>query len=506
MGRLLGVVVMIGLAAALLGAVVGALVVATAVPLGGEGAWLIWLSAVLTGSVAAVTTMVAARLRRQGGDLRAGLASVLGGGCAGALVAQQAFATSPRGKQLLLFAVGSLVGGGAFALVRRLRATSSPAVREPRDRWFQFTLGSLLAFTLIASVALAIWVRGPIKRRQTLAVIERGGGGRVRYASRAPEWICDLLGDTVRGVFDEVEEIDLNRATDADVARIAIFEHLRSVSLSGDFTDEAMNALARCRSLEQLSLSSPSISNQGLAKLASLPRLRHLSLPAPADDDILRAIGTLRQLEQLDMLGRRTGSRGLTTAAGWPQLGKLKNLQELALHSIAVDDQDLAFLEQLTRLRRLNLSLTKFSDAGVAHLQPLKELESLTIIESNAPTFRGTGLAELSSLGQLRHLDLRSTAVTDKGLRAIAALSNLEALNLASDRITDSGLRHLSQLTRLRWLTLSGISVSEVGLRHLESLPRLETVYYDNTKITAAGIARLENALRKRRSRNRPGE
>jgi hypothetical protein len=77
MGRLLGVVVMIGLAAALLGAVVGALVVATAAPLGREGAWLIWLSAVLTGSVAAVTTMVAARLRRQGGDLRAGLASVL---------------------------------------------------------------------------------------------------------------------------------------------------------------------------------------------------------------------------------------------------------------------------------------------------------------------------------------------------------------------------------------------------------------------------------------------
>lgn len=493
MARLLSITIAIGAAGALLGGLLGGALLAASEPLGDDGRWFVGLCAVLTGSVAALATMISARLFGRGKDLRAGLASVLVGGCAGAVVAQQAFTTSPRGKQLLLFAVGSLVGGGAFALVRRLRAPAAPAVRKPRGRWFQFTLGSLLAFTVIASVGMAIWVRGPIKRRQTLAIIERGGGGRVTYASRASEWVCDLLGDGVRGFFDEVESIDLNRADDDDVARIVVFEHLKSVSLSGNFTDKAMETLARCRSLEHISLHSPSVTSKGLAELGNLPKLRSLWLPVPADDAALQAIGDLSQLERLDMMSAGGGivTRGPTTAEGWSALGKLKDLRELAFYRAAVDDRDLAFVEHLPRLQRLRLTETRFSDAGVTHLRRLNELESLEI-NVTPGRFRGTSLDELASLSQLRHLDVARTAVTDQGLAAIASLSNLESLNLTGDSITDVGLKHLASLTRLRWITLSGTSISDAGLRQLESLPRLESVYYDSTKITPAAITRLE--------------
>lgn len=494
MARLLSITISIGVAGALLGGLVGGALLAASEPLGDDGRWFVGLSAVLTGSVAAMATMISARLFGRGKDLRAGLASVLVGGCAGAVIAQQAFATSPRGKQLLLFAVGSLVGGGAFALVRRLRAPATPVIREPRGRWFQFTLGSLLGFTVIASVGMAIWVRGPIKRRQTLAIIERSGGGRVTYASRASEWVCDLLGDGVRGFFDEVESIDLNNAADEDVARLVVFEHLKSVSLSGTFTDKAMKNFARCRSLEHVSLHSPSVTSKGLAELAKLPRVRSLWLPVPADDAALQAIGELSQLERLELMGAGGGiiTRGPTTAEGWSRLGKLKSLQELTFHRVAVDDRDLAFLEHLPRLRRLWLVDTRFSDAGVTHLSRLKELESLRVNELTPGRFRGTSLDELTSLSQLRHLDVAGTAVADQALAAIASLNNLESLNLAGDPITDAGLKHLASLTRLRWITLSGTSVSDAGLRHLESLPRLESVYYDRTKITPAAITRLE--------------
>ena len=390
MGRLLSITIMIGVASALLGGLAGAVLLATGAPLGEQGRWFVGLCAVLTGSVAAMATIISVRLFGRGKDLRTGLASVLVGGCIGAVVAQQLFATAPRGKQLLLFAVGSLVGGGLFALVRRLRALAAPATSEPRGRWFQFTLGSLLACTVIASMGMAIWVRGPMKRRQTLAIIQRSGGGRVTYGSRASEWVCDLLGDGVRGFFDEVESIDLNNAEDADVARIAVFERLKSVSLSGKFTDEAMKTVARCRSLERVSLRSRRFTGKGLAELANLPRLRSLWLPVPADDAALQAIGALNPLERLDIMGvgAGRGMRGQTTAEGWSNLGKLKQLQELTFYRVAVDDRDLAFLERLPRLRRLWLTDTLFSDAGVTHLRRLNELESLVIHEKRPAVAR----------------------------------------------------------------------------------------------------------------------
>lgn len=504
MGRLLTAVIMIGAGGALLGGLLGAVLLATGAPLGEQGRWFVGLCAVLTGSVAAMATMISARLFGRGKYLRTGLASVLVGGFVGAVVAQQLFATSPRGKQLLLFAVGSLVGGGAFALVRRLRAPATPAISEPRGRWFQFTLGSLLACTVIASMGMAVWVRGPMKRRQTLAIIERSGGGRVTYGSRASEWVCALLGDGVRGFFDEVESIDLNNAADADVARIAVFEHLKSVSLSGNFTDKAMKTVARCRSLERVSLHSPRLTGKGLAELANLPRLRSLWLPVPADDAALQAIGALSPLEQLDIMGANAGpvTRGQTTAEGWSKLGDLKLLRGLTLHRVTVDDRDLAFLEHLPRLRRLWLTDTLFSDAGVTYLRRLKELEWLQIHELTPGRFRGASLGELASLSQLRNLDVACTAVNDQGLAAIGSLRNLESLNLGgAGRITDSGLKHLAALTKVRWLTLSWNSLSDAGLRHLESLTKLESLNYDRTAITAAGIARLEKAWQERRLR-----
>ncbi|HEV3342904.1 MAG TPA: hypothetical protein VG125_21200, partial [Pirellulales bacterium] len=280
MGRLLTIAIIVGTAAALLGGLGGAMLLPAVVPLPDDRVWFVWLCATLTGSVAATATIVAVRVRSRRGnenanDFRPALASVLVGGFAGAVLAQRMFHTSPRGRQLLFFALGAAAGGCLFALNRRLRQPTQkladrrtvdnpcysasgttflpdlhvaslpvPIVevlleRRARGRWFQFTLGSLLAVTLISSVTLAIWVRGPIKRRQVLAAIERSGGGRVGYATRAPDWIVDLLGELARGIFDEVDSLALQNATDADLRRLGSLAQLRSLSLAGNVADEA---------------------------------------------------------------------------------------------------------------------------------------------------------------------------------------------------------------------------------------------------------------------------
>lgn len=288
MGRLLSLGFVAGAIGALAGGIAGASLLKATAPLPEERLWFVGICAALIGSGAALAAMVVERMRGTGGArLRYTAASVLIGGCAGALAAQRQFGTAPRGKQLIYFAVGALAAGCAAALIHRLRRSAEAPPPKPRGRWFQFTLGSLLAVMVLASIAMALWVRGPIKRREVSMAIERGGGGHVGYASRAPGWVADLLGDFA-GVYDEVSEIELRNAVDADVEKIAVFSRLKSLSLRGSVTDKAMKIVARYTFLETLELQSAGITSKGLAELRRLPRLREFRVRYPIDDAGLR--------------------------------------------------------------------------------------------------------------------------------------------------------------------------------------------------------------------------
>lgn len=540
LGRLLGLTLVAGVLGALVGGAAGAVVLPLAAPSPEDRVWFVWLCAILTGAVTAIATIIASRVRGgKASGLPDVLAAVLLGGCAGALMALRMFGGAPRGKQLFFFALGALAGGCAIGLCRGLRRSPpkpadrrfaasenySPAAavclvdrasfrtpivdilleRKSRGRWFQFTLGSLLACTTIASIVLALWVRGPIKRRQVLTAIERGGGGRVRYASRAPEWVVDLLGDVVRGIFDEVDEIELRAATDADLARIAFLPHLRCLSLSGTVTDEAMKTVARWQSLEELRLGSAEITSLGLAQLRQLPRLRKLVVPMSIDDAGLEAVGAATGLETLS-IGTgpanpfRPPSWGPLTAAGLSRLCALAGLKDLSLYGMPVGDDETAFLERLPRLQRLHLVGTGISDAGLEHLGRLEQLEWLDLGGVTGSQVTGSGFEGLSSLSQLRRLDLRGTSVTDQGLSAIAALKNLESLDLTGTKITDDGLVHLKPLKRLKHLDISFTAVSDVGLPGLEELADVDVFHHYGTSITSAGIARLEKIWQERRA------
>ncbi|HWB14591.1 MAG TPA: hypothetical protein VG826_35530 [Pirellulales bacterium] len=544
MGRLLTIAIIVGTAAAILGGLTGAILLAAAAPLPEDRVWFVWLCATLTGSVAAVTASVAMRSSKRnrtgsGNDFNRALASVLAGGGAGAALAQRMFDTSPRGRQLILFAAGALVGGCLFVVHRRLRQPAQRLVdrriadnphysrsstvllhdlhadslptpivdilmeRRARGRWFQFTLGSLLALTLIASLSLALWVRGPMKRRQVLTAIERSGGGRVGYATRAPYWVVDLLGDTARGIFDEVDRIELSNATDADLARLGFLSRLRSLSLTGSVTDEAMKKVVQWQSLEELDLAGTNVSTKGLAELRRLPRLQSLRAPLSIDDAGLKEIAAVTSLTKLYLDGRYgyAGRWFGVTGAGLDHLRNLAQLTELSLAYQAVADDDLAFLEQLPRLKTLRLDNTRVTDVGLRHLARLQELELLNLTRTNVT---GSGFENLTALTQLRRLDLGGLPVTDRGLEGIAALTNLEMLDLTRTKITDAGLVHLKTLSRLQYLNLMFTAISDAGLPNLEELTSIEVFYHDSTNTTPAGIARLEDAWRTRRTRKHP--
>jgi hypothetical protein len=486
------------------------------------------------GQCGGITTLVVARLRNRGGNnLPGNLAAVLLGGCCGVLLAGYLYGTSPRGQQIVFFSVGAIAGGCIMGLVRHFGRASerrlthsrpvggfySPAAekcllecegaswrnsivdvlleRGLRDRWFQFTLGSLMAFTLIASVTLAFWVRGPMKRRQILTAIERSGGGRVGYSSQAPDWIVGLLGDVARGLFDEVSEIELRNPTDDDVKRIAFFSQLRKLSLAGTVTDKAMKTVARWPSLEQLDLADTNVTNEGLALLRSLPRLPSLAAPCALDDDGLREISKLTNLTALriERIYRKPRSWKSVSAAGLSHLASLKDVRELSLSYTWFDDDQIAFVEQLPRLQHLLLNDTHVTDAGLCHLAPLQELEWLELRDTKVT---GAGFENLSGLQQLQRLELGDAPVTDAGLRGVATLKNLRSLNLHDTTITDAGLVHLEEMTKLVYLNIWGTSIGDAGLVHLETMTDLGLFQYEQTKITSAGIERLESIWHER--------
>ncbi|HQU42955.1 MAG TPA: hypothetical protein PK867_09085 [Pirellulales bacterium] len=488
----------------LVGGLVGLALLPLAAPLPEHRGWFVGLCAVLTASAAGIAAVVAGRVRMQraSGFARL-LAGVLIGGAVGAIAAQRLYGYAPRGKQFLFFAVGAV---GAASIMRLFRAVRAPAQdgseKRPRGRWFQFTLGSLLAMTVIASAVLALWVRGPIKRRQVLATIERGGGGRVRYATVAPDWVVELLGDWVRGFFDEVDEIALFDATDADVAPLGVLPRVRSLTLTGGkVTDEAMKTVARLQALEELQLAGVFVTHKGLAELRRLPRLRSLVGPLGLDDRALQEIGALTNLASLWIDGgfaldyRLPASRQL--AEELAHLRGLTQLEELAFTGMPVDDDDLAFLENLPRLKRLWLYNLNITDAALRHLRRLERLEELVLRETKVT---GSDFQELRGLAQLRKLDLTCAPITDDGLRHLAAFTSLESLSLSQTKITDAGLPHLKPLKKLQSLNLMYTDVSDEGPTALEGLTNITAFMWYSSKITPARVERLENTWRERRA------
>jgi internalin A len=543
MGRLLTIALAAAVIGGTLGAVSGVTLLATTGPWPEQPRWFIGVCAALAAAAAVPIALIAMRGKLSvDAGFRVRLAAVLLGAAAGAGNARSLFGDHPAGRQLLCVAIGALLATCLTRLAAQMRGQTTARPSDgPRGRWSQFTLGSLLALMVLTSAALSLWVRGPMARRRVLAAIEASGGGRVRYASRAPEWIVQLLGSSARAFFDEVDAIDLHDPADADLARLAAFTRLRSLQVSGNrISDVGLEAMVQLSSLEELWLSldvrsSPvlarppaalaiadaNVTAAGIAQLRRLPRLRSLSLPDSIADAGLREISALNHLEKLWIVSQ--GNLPVVwpplTAAGTAHLAKLTMLRELHLSHMPLGDSEIAFIQSLTRLRRLDLDQTDVTDAGLIHLLPLHELESLSLAGNKItgdgfaglsfPRLRqlhlgsagitDRGLSHLASFKNLTHLYLTFGKVTDSGMPYLASLAELQSLELSHTAITDAGLKQLRSLAKLTYLGVSATAITDEGLKHLEGLKEMRRFDCPNTSATPAGIQRLEDAWRRQR-------
>jgi hypothetical protein len=219
---------------------------------------------------------------------------------------------------------------GRLAVGDNTAMEAEPNKAEPskrKRRRFQFSLRTLLIFTLFVALACA-WLTGKVERkRRERASVEalRKKGAMVTYdynlvrgrngTPTGPAWLRWLLGENY-------------------------FSEVVWLNMVGKSSDEDLTPVAELVQLESLDLMGPTFTDAGLRKIAHLTKLRRLMLS-------------------------QTG----VTDAGLANLKELTELDDLWLYGTKVTDAGLVQLRGLTKLTHLSLSFTKVSDRGVDELQ-----------------------------------------------------------------------------------------------------------------------------------------
>lgn len=182
----------------------------------------------------------------------------------------------------------------------------------------------------------------------------------------------------------------------------------------------------------------------------------------------------------------------IMTDATLTHLDQLPRLRSVELSGTQVTDAGLRHLEGLTQLQSLGLAYTNITGGGLRHLKGLSQLQSLDMTGTKVTN---AGLSSLNGQTHLRELYLGRTQITDAGLGELKEFPELQVLFLDTTRITDAGLEHLRRLTQLHWLDLSHTQVTDAGLEHLKVLPQLAKLDLSYTQVSDVGVESLQQRL-----------
>jgi hypothetical protein len=350
----------------------------------------------------------------------------------------------------------------------------------------RLTVRLVMALILALGGTLAWVAHGARVQRDAVAAVERGGG-RVKYGwdSRiprdrslakmkatgrpsAPKWLVDSLGvdyfGDVKNVYLGPERPD---EVMASVGRLSGLEQL-STFAGAELTAVGLAHLRRSDRLWRVDLASSKLTGEGLKILCGLPNIRFLNVSHQSDicDDDMAHLGRLKDLESLALGCPRVTDAGIT------HLRPLVALTTLDIGPCAMTSVGLTSLGGLTRLDHLRLRNTRVDDLG-----PIRGLKSLVELFVNGSLVGDEGLAPVADIATLKRLSVIDSPVGDPGLEHLQGLSKLTDLNLSRTRITDAGLRPLGGLQSLTRLTVTGTGVTDTGVAALKkALPKIRVV------------------------------
>ncbi len=344
--------------------------------------------------------------------------------------------------------------------------------KKPSRRWLQFSLRSLLIFTVICALAcewIVHWIEHKRMRQEAIDALLKIGG-RVIFdfqqpggsgVSTGPMWLRRQLGENA---FDDVVEVDL---------------------IGDELTDEALKNLKAIPSVKSLRLLyAGKVTDSGLSNLAPLVKLQRLVIEGSQVTGI-DSLDGLPELESLTLAGNNLTDAGIAKIKG------LTGLRELSLSGRGLTDAGLIHIKGLSKLKVLNLCGDSITDAGLNHLRGLVGLQRLNLARTRVI---GKGLASLFGLNQLNDLNLAETDVNDHAAEQLCKLTRLQTLNLRGTRLTDAGLKRVAEMSNLRSLILTAKGKPDSALERISQINKVPMPLRLNP-ISDQGFTKLQKAL-----------
>jgi hypothetical protein len=269
----------------------------------------------------------------------------------------------------------------------------------PKRRWFQFSLRSFLLVLTVFGVLLGLHVRSAKRQKEAVAAI-KAYGGEVCYdfqkfdprrnphfdakaESWVPKWLLANLGED-------------------------FFHDVVAVTLVIDDTGGRLN--------------NPKVREDRFLPLNAFPDLRALYLhlhSTQAMNEGMRVIGGLKNLEIL-MMGEALG----VSDAGTVYFENLQKLKCIHLLNAQITDESMRTFSRLPCLEELILQGDRFTDEGLKYLQGMTHLTYLRLSLAGGD-ITDEGMTYLQDQTGLVGLDLQKTRVTAKGLEQLKGLKNL---------------------------------------------------------------------------------
>ncbi len=266
------------------------------------------------------------------------------------------------------------------------------------------------------------------------------------YLSLPSKGISDV-GLTYLGQMSNLKHLDVSR-----------IHYVDPNMDKGYYTDNGVAELAKCKLLEELSIGSLGLTDEGMSHIATLTNLKRLFL---------------------------FGSSNLTNN-GLAKLNTLKSLRNLSIHSANITVGGLSCLNELPNLTDLSLNNLRQDNSGM-DISELTKIEDLTItlhrIRKNGAmvydSFRNEDWACLANLKKLRRLQITGIGIDDDGVKHLSGLSNLEFLNLicpGESRITDQAFKYMSNMDKLNRLYIKDGHFTDKALDYLDDLTLLTRI------------------------------
>jgi hypothetical protein len=220
--------------------------------------------------------------------------------------------------------------------------------------------------------------------------------------------------------------------TDDDYQQLGQLTRVKNLGLHMGLTDSALARLSGLSELQTFGCNGMALSDEGMKHLAKFKKLRSVTFYHPGKDFSGAGLAYLLELPDLE---------GVTVAG-----------------SFAFNDEGMAAVGKLTRLKSFSTGHTGCTNVGVKNLQELKNLKNLM-------------------LGQ-RLTNKPPACPTDETLAILAEMKSLESIKLVEARLTLPALGQLKKLPALKSLSLGGVDIPEKDVELLrKELPRVEVTW-----------------------------